>query len=179
MENRIWKTIPGFENYQVSNYGEVRNSEYHIMAQKAYGPGQYYYVHLYSNGKQKQCIVHRLVAEAFLDNVDNLPEINHKDKNPHNNHVSNLEWCTHSHNMKHSWEYRDEKAKDACRRNIAKGRELRKRKVVLTNTGQVYDSVREAREETGAKSISRCCTGKCKSSGKMPDGTPMVWEYAK
>lgn len=55
------------------------------------------------NGKAKKYSVHRLVAEAFIPNPNNYPIVNHIDGNPSNNHVSNLEWCTFSHNERHSY----------------------------------------------------------------------------
>ena len=62
---------------------------------------KYRYVALYHNGKHKHALVHRLVAQAFIPNPDNLPEVNHKDLDKSNNHVSNLEWCTHAENVEH------------------------------------------------------------------------------
>lgn len=99
----IWKDIKGFEGlYQVSNKGRVkalsnnkahsRYKEEHILTYKK--TRKYHSVCLVSdNGKVKYISVHRLVAMAFLPNPNNHPQINHKDENPHNNNVDNLEWC--------------------------------------------------------------------------------------
>lgn len=57
---------------------------------------------LYKNGTPKQCLVHRLVAEAFIDNLGNKAQINHIDGNKQNNKIDNLEWCTSSENNKHA-----------------------------------------------------------------------------
>lgn len=56
-------------------------------------------VHLCFNGKQKSYSIHRLVAKCWLDNPSNLPVINHKDENPSNNRIDNLEWCTQKYNI--------------------------------------------------------------------------------
>lgn len=61
-------------------------------------------VMLYKNGNRKQHLIHRLVAKAFISNPDNLPFINHKDCNPQNNHVSNLEWCSAQQNSIHAYQ---------------------------------------------------------------------------
>lgn len=102
-----WKPIEGTDGkYEVSNLGRVctngkRPGVLTLTKQKS---GYRYAMIQLSNGKQKNCRVHRLVAEHFLPNPDNMKEVNHKDGNKDNNHVSNLEWCTRSHNVKHSFD---------------------------------------------------------------------------
>lgn len=104
----IWKDIEGFEGkYQVSNLGNVKSLNYgnrgyeQILIPKINNKG-YKWVEL-PNGHNKRCLlIHRLVALAFLKNPNNYPIINHKDENPQNNHVDNLEWCTVSYNNKYS-----------------------------------------------------------------------------
>ena len=96
----IWKDKKDYEgHYQVSNFGRVKSIKFgkEIILKQSIRHG-YYYVGLLKNGKHKNYLVHRLVAEAFLENPDNLPQVNHKDENKQNNVVSNLEWCTHEYN---------------------------------------------------------------------------------
>jgi len=97
MEEEIWKTIEDFPNYEVSTFGNVRNrlSNHLMKLQKNYGG--YLKISL-QNAERKQfsCIVHRLVAKAFIENPENKPTVNHIDRNKSNNHISNLEWATMS-----------------------------------------------------------------------------------
>ena len=98
-EMEVWKKIP-FGHYEVSDTGVVRNSKFNrIMKQQE--EGFYFFVTLTSGSTRKRCRVHRLVAEAFIPNPKGLPVVNHKDLNPANNHVSNLEWCTYQYNAEH------------------------------------------------------------------------------
>lgn len=128
MEQEKWVDIeiPGLDQkYQVSTMGQIKRLAYDVVSQRN---GTEYIMHknetilklqnqkyqmvmLMVNGKQKSFYVHRLVAQAFIPNPDNLPEVNHKDENKLNNFVfinpdgsvnpekSNLEWCTHNYNM--------------------------------------------------------------------------------
>jgi len=111
----IWKTIPGFENYQISNYGNVKSITrfvvlYHggvcqkperLLKQQNDKQG-YKVVTLKQNGIQKNKTIHRLVATIFINNPSNLPEVNHEDGIKSNNHYSNLTWCTRLENQNHA-----------------------------------------------------------------------------
>lgn len=103
-----WRDIDGYEGYyQVSNLGRVKGiklirqyKKERILSQYLLDRGKgYYKVWLYKDKKRKMYYVHRLVAQAFIPNPNNYPDINHKDENPRNNVVDNLEWCTESYNM--------------------------------------------------------------------------------
>ena len=110
----VWKDIKGYEGvYQVSNYGNVRSLKKWDLNKRAFidaktlikptdnGNG-YDIIGLRIITKRKNFYVHRLVAEAFLDNPRNLKYVNHKDYNKKNNYVDNLEWCTQKENVAHS-----------------------------------------------------------------------------
>lgn len=104
----IWKDIENFEGYQVSDTGLVRSNKYWgqfrrknedgLLSQRTYKSG-YKYVNLYKEGRMYSVKVHRLVANAFIPNPNNYPQVNHKDENVANNNVTNLEWCNAKYNM--------------------------------------------------------------------------------
>lgn len=84
--------------YQVSNLGRVKSLIGHEKILKPEIRTGYYAVNLSKNNKQKSKRIHRLVAETFIPNPDNLPQVNHKDENKLNNNVANLEWCDNTYN---------------------------------------------------------------------------------
>jgi hypothetical protein len=111
----IWKDIDGFYGYQVSTHGRVKTIDRLVwnpanqsksllkgMIRKLDLVGKIYpQIGLSIESKTHKRLVHRLVAQAFIPNPENLPEVNHKDKNPLNNRVDNLEWVSRLGNMQH------------------------------------------------------------------------------
>ena len=106
-----WKAIPDYEEYQVSTLGRVKRLAYYknvCSGSKQYCEERilkpqkrkrgYQAVMLSKNSKVKSFLIHRLVAMVFIPNPDNLPQVNHKDENPSNNEVNNLEWCNQCYN---------------------------------------------------------------------------------
>lgn len=103
-EKEIWKPVKGFEDrYKVSNLGHIYSNKNERLLKTPPGKRGYPVVNLMvDNKKARLCTVHRLVAEAFIPNPDNKPEVNHIDGNRCNNNVSNLEWCTLRENNLHA-----------------------------------------------------------------------------
>jgi len=104
MTQEIWKDIPGYEGlYQVSDHGRVRNGKGRVLRPNRMTHG-YYCVHLYNGGKRGRRVftVHRLVAQAFVVNPENMAEVNHKNFDRADNRVNNLEWVSRSGNVSHA-----------------------------------------------------------------------------
>ena len=111
----IWKEIEGYEGlYEVSNTGKVRSLDRYTTGNRnrllkgkelrqRKNELNYCFVHLCKDGISKNTRVHRLVAQEFIPNPEDKPYINHKDANPMNNHVDNLEWCTQQENIQHAY----------------------------------------------------------------------------
>lgn len=159
----LWRDVPGYEGkYQVSNTGAVRNALHLTLKIRESAKG-YPMVWLHANGKLNAHSVHRLVATAFLPNPTQLPEVNHINGVKTDNRVENLEWCTISHNRRHSaYVLRNESGKP-------------KRPVVCIDTGATYPSVAEAARAVGGnkQNITNCCQGKRRSHKGLR------WKYAE
>lgn len=104
LPGEVWLPVPSYEGYYVSNFGRVKSFYTGKILKPAISLG-YLFVHLCNNSKRKIFYVHRLVAQLFVSNPDNKPQINHRDGNRLNNHISNLEWCTSAENIKHAVEH--------------------------------------------------------------------------
>jgi hypothetical protein len=95
----MWKQIEGYPNYKVSDEGQVRNVKTNQLLKNYLGTDERYRVKLSDeNYKRKDCHIHRLVATAFIPNIEGKPEVDHIDRNKLNNNVSNLRWVTRSEN---------------------------------------------------------------------------------
>lgn len=167
--SKEWKEIKGYEGrYLISSSGDVISLKYggsnraKMLTWKVNNKG-YAWVELRKNGIKEQKLVHRLVAEAFIDKVEGLNLINHKDENPLNNDVDNLEWCDNSYNVRYSLERHPE-------RRVYHGHEIREGKyktlavIQLDKDGNVIKEWENARTifvETGMSdwSIAEVCRG--------------------
>lgn len=153
--NEIWKDVKDFSNYEVSNFGRVRNKKtkevLHPAIDKTTG---YLKVSLWKNGVGKTSSVHRLVATAFCVGEKNGLDVNHLDGNKLNNHSENLEWCTRSQNEKHAYSIGLKKAVG------------RKRPVRIVETGETFDSLLECAEAINGKghTISMCLSDRYERS---------------
>lgn len=188
--NEIWKPVVGFEGYyEVSNMGRVRSLDRSVIfkdGRKRLINGRvlrvennnngYQTVSLYKNGKEKRNLIHRLVAQAFIPNPYNLPEVNHINEAKTDNRSENLEWCTRKYNN----EYSNIIEKAIERRFWEKAGKVERPVLQYTKDGEFvaeYPSTREAERQTGIKhvQISAVCNGKkwFKSAGGF------VWSYNK
>ena len=92
--NENWKAIEGYENYEISDHGNVKNIKTNRMLKLNIDSNGYHQVSLCNNGKQTNLKIHRLVAEAFLENPDDKLCVDHIDRDKLNNHISNLNMCS-------------------------------------------------------------------------------------
>ena len=151
----VWKEIDGYTGYKISNTGKVLGKRGSILHQTQSNCG-YRIVHLSEKGIVKWRSVHRLVAQAFIPNPDNLPEVNHKDEDKTNNCVDNLEWCTSSYN--NLYNNKSQRMIETKRKNnipivpvsatIGHVKALSK-KVICEETGEIFSSASEASRHMG------------------------------
>lgn len=183
MSEEIWKPIKGYEGlYEVSNMGRVRSLDRFVRTRNnklrlskgkmlSFGDNGHGYkiVNLSKNNNPALKYVHRLVASAFVENLLDLPEVNHKDENLENNCVDNLEWCTAKYNANYGT--RNERNRKEKIENYGK-------KVnqydLYGNFIRTFPSLSVIEEKYGffATAISRCCKGKQKTSYGY------IWKFA-
>lgn len=184
LEGEEWKDVEWNPRYAISSYG--RAVAYSVLRRRPKGPYytkpklmkyktdgtvlHYYMIVLHDgNGNRKCKSIHRLVAEAFIPNPHNYPIVNHKDENPHNNNVENLEWCTQQYNCNYG--SHNLKLSNSLSTNA------HKRKVVwLSANGEylgTFNSIKEASEVS--KASMPCIRICCKNPDKVLCG--YKWRY--
>lgn len=175
MDEEIWKDIEGYEGlYMVSNLGRVKSLNYNrtgkekILKPQKNSKGRFQ-VSLCKNRKQVKRQVHSLVLESFVPNPDpeNLTECNHKDENPENCIVSNLEWISHKNNINYGTHT------ERMKKNMTGP--YKSKPVLCVETGVVYPSAKEAGRQTVVHrtTIIKCCRGKQNTAGGYH------WQYAE
>ena len=139
--------IKGHPNYSIDINGVVTNITTGKILKPSIDKYGYKYVHLAlgKRGKFKQCMIHRAVAEAFIPNLENKPQVNHKDGNKLNNNVNNLEWATRSENIRHMYNTGLVKNKDKIieglrRGAITRGEQTRRPIIAIDNiSGLIFE----------------------------------------
>jgi len=156
--NEVWQEIKGYENfYKVSNLGQVKSLARNIgvrlikerILKPKLTPGGYCQVVLCKEGQKVYHYIHRLVAEAFVPNINNKPHVNHIDECKLNNWATNLEWCTPMENVHHGT-------------GIIRKAKARGKLVYCVTLNQTFYSTHEAARKLNLhqSNISRCCRGK-------------------
>lgn len=174
MKNEIWKDVAGYEGlYQVSDQGRVKSLERtdswgRTVKERILKPGakgnDYLFVNLCAGGKTRMFLVHRLVCQAFHENPDNKPQVNHLNEDKTDNRACNLEWCTRRENMNHGT--RNERSAKALSKPIGQ----------YTLDGDLVDvwqSANEVERQTGFSHGYICET----ANGKYKQAYGFIWKY--
>ncbi len=151
-----WRPVKGFEDlYEVSTFGSVRRvgSNHALKGGMANGRRT---IDLWRNGSRKNYKVHRLVAETFIPNPDDKPEVNHINGDPLNNCVWNLEWATRSENQLHAYAHGLAGYSTARRKKISE-RQRDRMKPVVRSDGKIFESISAAARSVGCNSGSISC----------------------
>lgn len=162
----IWKDVVGFERaYRVSNLGRVKSKiRKSVIEERLLKPYKnnkgYECVDLWNNNHKKK-LVHRLVAEAFIPNPECKLFINHIDGDKTNNRVENLEWCTHSENILHSFR--------VLGHRTTKGMVMNNKPVKCLDTGEIFASASEAARQKGCSqsNITKVILGERNKAGGL------------
>lgn len=102
MDIEVWKPIKGYEGlYEISSIGNIRSSKFNRVKTSSPDKDGYLVISLWKNNKQRRFRMHRLVAQAFIPNPNNYPQINHINEIKDDNRIENLEWCTQKYNNMH------------------------------------------------------------------------------
>ena len=155
----MWKDIKGFDNYEVSTDGQVRNKKSGLILKGLYHSGGYLKVGLYINGKSTTKFIHRLVAQAFIPNLDNKSDVNHINEIKTDNRVQNLEWMTSKENNNYGTHNE--------RSGISRSKPIYA--LYHDGTNKYFSSIRDAARELGLypENIVSVLKGKRKTTGGL------------
>ena len=173
MEKEIWKTIEENPNYMVSNLGRVKSlkridSNKHPIKERVLKSckvdGGYLAVVLCENGKRKTFLVHRLVAQAFIPNPNNLPQVNHKDEDKTNNTVENLEYCDQFYN--NIYGTRIQRTVDVLINHPKLSRTILQINAETNEVLKEFPSIAEVQRQLGfgENAVRNCAKGRCMTS---------------
>lgn len=183
INSEIWKSLEGYENFEVSNFGRIKSLARVVINSGTYlgfynkkekilkpyiGKNGYYRITI----NKKTILLHMLIAQTFIPNPENKSQVNHINGNKLNNNLNNLEWCSRLENMQHAFNLGLIKPNKDHQKNITEKARLvnlkpvskyYKQDVLLKN----YNSIREAAISNNLpeSNISMCCNGKLKTCG--------------
>lgn len=158
VEGEDWRIINGFESYLVSNRGRIYSLKRNSILKYSLNYGYPRLRLTDENGVRKSMVIHRLVAESFIPNINNKPQVNHINGIKDDNNVINLEWVTCSENIKHAFDNGLKVISEECRK--ASSERMKKRtgdkhpqsiKVICNKTKEIFNSIREASKNSGLK----------------------------
>ena len=171
--NEIWKEIPDYENYKVSNLGRVKSLKFgkEKILKNCTDSNGYLSICLSRDSKQHRYRIHRLVYESFKGKIPEELVINHIDENIKNNRLTNLEAITPVENSMYGT--RLKRISKSLTNNSKISKSIQQVDKSTGNTIKEYPSLREASRQTGIGSgnISQCCSGKYKTAGGY------IWKY--
>lgn len=161
--DEIWRDIDGYKGlYQISNKGRVKSLKWgkERILKPVINNSGYYCINLYNDSVIKRFLLHRLVAQAFIPNPHNLPEVNHKDENKKNNCVENIEWCDRRYNNNYG----------------TRNKRLSRKILQYSKSGEFIREWKSAHEvervlKIAQTNITQCCRGKHKSAYGF------IWKY--
>ena len=168
LKDEEWRKVKGFENYSISNYGRLKvkkpNGSEKICSQQKTDNG-YYYFKLNGICKKQKMRIHRLVAIAFIDNINNYDQVNHKNGNKWDNRVENLEWCNNSMNIDH-------------RVNVLGYKSGKKEVLKISLDGKLLEKYDSLEAAASANNVSKCnISSVC--HGRMKTSAGYKWSYYK
>lgn len=158
--NEVWVSIKDYPNYQISNLGNVKSlkCKKEILLSKSFCRG-YLITSLHINKKDVSKRVHRLVAEAFIPNEYNKPQVNHINGIKKDNRAENLEWVTGKENIDHAWNT------GLCKNSI-KQRMSASKKVINKKTNEIFNSCKDAAESIGINKSTLGAMLRCQNPNK-------------